>query len=697
MQHYGISIFKRIPVLRLLLPFIAGIIYQFYLQIPLNCIIATLGVSAGIWLFYSVLKPSKKIILSPINGFAIGLTFFAVGALVSFVKNGGSQTQFMGNFYKPNMPVLVTLQEPLVVKPKSYKVLARAEAVLVNGKWQAVSGDVLVYFKKDSAKPKLGYGNQLIINKTLVTINNAGNPGGFNYQQYCGFQGIYYQTFLGNGNYQTLTATHISLFNNWLITTRLAVLSILRNNIHSANELAVAEALLIGYRDDLDRDLVQAYSNTGVVHIIAISGLHLGMIYGLLILLFKPFKRQRWLVFVKPITIVVVLWGFTFIAGAAPSILRSAVMFTFIVLGEGLGKRSSIYNTLAASALTILLFNPFSLWDVGFQLSYAAVLSIILFSKHIEHWFYFKNKLLKLFWNLNAVTLSAQILTLPIILYHFHQFPTLFFITNLVAVPLSGAILYTELLLLVVTWLPSVATFIGKITEWLLWLMNDFIERVNLLPFSVWNGLQISIPQAFFLYGCIAGLAWWLITKTPKALLWGLSLLLLFFSVRYWDFMQRSQQYKLVVYNVPQHTGIDIIEGRYYQFLGDSVLQENGFLHNFHLKPSRVLHRISVMDNLKHIAVSNNIITSANKTIIVIDKPLPKYYQPTEKITADVVVVTKNPKIYFSQLAKVFNCQQYIFDASNPAWKIKYWKKDADSLGIKYHVVAESGAFEVGL
>ncbi|MBC7652629.1 MAG: hypothetical protein H7101_12865, partial [Deinococcales bacterium] len=190
---------------------------------------------------------------------------------------------------------------------------------------------------------------------------------------------------------------------------------------------------------------------------------------------------------------------------------------------------------------------------------------------------------------------------------------------------------------------------------------------------------------------------WWLITKTPKALLYGLSLLLLFFTVRYWDFMQRNQQYKLVVYNVPQHTGIDIIEGRYYQFLGDSILQEDGFLRNFHLKPSRVLHRISNADSLEHITVNNNIITSANKTIIVIDKPLPRYYHPTEKITADVVVLTKNPKIYFSQLAKVFNCQQYIFDASNPAWKIKYWKKDADSLGLKYHVVAENGACVVGL
>ncbi len=697
MHQYGVLLFKRLPALRLLLFLIVGILCPYFLLLQLTIILFVFAVSIVVLCSYLLLKTANKFSFIWASGLAIGLLFMSIGALLSFVKNGKNQAEFIGKYYQPNMPVLVTLQEPLVVKPKSYKALAKAEAVLVNSKWVAVSGEVLVYFKKDSIKPTLGYGNQLLINKPLVVITNAGNPGGFNYKQYCEFQNIYYQVFLGDRNYQKINTTSTTLFDSWLIKTRIAVLSILRENIHSADELAVAEALLIGYRDDLDRDLVQAYSNTGVVHIIAISGLHLGMIYGLILLLFKPFKKQRWLAFIKPITIITVLWGFTFIAGAAPSILRSAVMFTFIVLGESMGKRSNIYNTLTASAFTILLFNPFSLWDVGFQLSYAAVLSIIIFSKNIEHWFYFKNKLLKWFWGLNAVTLSAQILTIPIILFHFHQFPTLFFVTNLVAVPLSGVILYAELLLLIVAFIPALANFIGKIAEWLLWVMNDFIERVNLLPFSVWNGLQISILQTILLYGSIAGIALWLLNKKPKVLLAGLSFAMLFCVLRYWDFMQRNQQCQLVVYNVPQHTGIDVMQGRQYQFLGDSILQTDGFLRNFHLKPSRVLHRISPANSLDFVNVTNHLIASTNKTIVVIDKPLPKGYVPIKKITADAIILTKNPKIYFSQLAKLFNCNQYVFDASNPAWKIKYWKKDADSLGIKYHVVSESGAWVIGL
>jgi competence protein ComEC len=695
-MQYGISLFKRIPVLRFLMPLIGGILCQFYYHVSL--ITAVTGICISIMLLsgYLLLNHANRFRFIWINGIAISLLFFAIGNALGFIKNSKHHPQHVGNYYTPGCLAIVTLQEPLVTKPKSYKALATIDAVLVNGKWQPVFGKILLYFKKDLVKPNLSYGNQLVITKPIVLITNAGNPGGFNYKQYCAFQHIYYQLFLGNNNFKTLDSSRKSAFDTYLINTRLAVLAILRRYIHSANELAVAEALLIGYRDDLDRDLVQAYSNTGVVHIIAISGLHLGMIYGLLVLLIKPFRRYRLTVFLKPIIIIVILWGFTFIAGAVPSILRSAVMFTCIVLGESIGKRTNIYNTLAVSALVILLFNPFSLWDVGFQLSYAAVLSIILFAKNIENLFYFKNKLLKWFWALNALTLSAQILTLPIILYHFHQFPTLFFVTNLVAVPLSCIILYAELLLLVLSVLPTVATFVGFITERLLWVMNDFIERVNQLPFAVLNGLQINIIQIIMLYGAIGGITWWLLNKKPKALLIGLSALLLFCVVRYWDFMSRNQQQQLVVYNVPQHASIDIMQGRQYMFVGDSLLQADGFLRNFHLQPSRVLHRVAVADSLNNIVITHNTIISTNKAVIIVDKPLPKYFQPKQKIIADVVILSKNPKLYFSQLIKVFNCNQYVFDASNPAWKIKYWKKDADSLGIKYHVVAESGAFIFG-
>ncbi len=681
-------------MLKLLLPFIAGVFLRHFATTPLLLIVGIIGSSVLFFAVYILLPMHFKYALQWLKTAAINATFVGLGALITYNYDGSTATNNVVKNYQ-QQPIIVTIQAPLVNKPKSYKALVSIDAVFNNNCWQPVSGNALLYFKKDSTALALKYGSQIVITKSLTPINNLGNPGGFNYQAYCNFQHIYYQAFIGNKQYQLLASTNVNSFNKWLFTVRDNVLATLKTYIHAANELAVAEALLIGYRDDLDRDLVQSYSNTGVVHIIAISGLHLGMIYGLLNLFFGWFKQYHATRIIKPIAIILVLWLFTLIAGAAPSILRSAIMFTCIVLGDAMGKRSNIYNTLALSAFVILVINPYSLWDVGFQLSYSAVLSIIIFYKHILQWLYFKNKLLKWFWALNAVTLSAQILTMPIIVYHFHQLPTLFFITNLVAVPVSGLILYAELLLLLTTWFAPLAKAIAWFTEYLLAWMNDFIIRVDALPFSVWNGLQIQMPQVILLYASIIAAAVWLLQRSSKALLVCLCFTCVFFGWRYWDFMSKHQQHKLIVYNVPQHTAIDVIDGRDYKFVGDTALLQDGFLRNFHLQPSRVLHRIAESDSLYTTRVFCNIITANGKTIIIIDKPLPKHLYLPQKITADVVILSHNPKMYFSNLAQLFNCKQYVFDASNPTWKINYWKKDADSLGLSYYVVAEKGAFEM--
>ncbi len=695
-RNYNKPIFKTIPILRLLLPLIAGILIQYHVNISLVPFYVAGAVGLLILLAYQLLQTAQKFSFQWLSGLAITLVFIAVGGILSFVKNIEHNPQWIGKYYQPKLPVKFTLQEPIVEKQKSFKALAKAEAILINGEWKAVIGDVLLYFKKDSTKPNLQYGSQIVLAQNLMPIINAGNPGGFNYARYCSFQNISYQAFLNDDGFITLPTTKTHWFDAALITTRTKVLSILRENIKEPNQLSVAEALLIGYRDDLDRDLVQSYSNTGVVHIIAISGLHLGMIYGLLILLFKPFNRYKWSKIVKPLVILFVLWGFSFIAGAAPSILRSAVMFTFIVIGESIGRRTTMYNSLAASAFLLIVINPFSLWDVGFQLSYTAVLSIIVFQPYMNRWLYFENKLLKKLWSLNAVTLSAQILTLPIVLYHFHQFPTLFMFTNLFAVPFSGLILYTELLLLVTYFIPHVALFIGKTIGWGVDIMNNFILRVDSLPFAVLSSLQISIPQATILYVSIVGFGWWVIEKHKKALVAGFVFLAAFIGLRSIDFIQRNQQQKLIVYNVPNHTAIDLIEGRKYQFIGDRILIEDGFLRNFHIKPSRVLHRISPADSLHGFSLNNNLISCNGKSILIIDEAF-AVPQLQQKIKLDAIVLTKNPKIYLKRLSTIFDCYQYVFDSSNPFWKIAYWQKDADSLHLRHHSTATQGAFVMDL
>jgi competence protein ComEC len=695
-KAFSIPFWIKIPLLRILVPFIAGIALQWYLQIPIALIIVLSAISLSVLVGYYFLSLARKYTWRWMTGISINLLLFCLGNILVLVKDIRNNLHWLGKSYQTNYPVLVTLQEPLVEKTKSYKALAAVEAIQINGEWKAVKGNILLYFKKDSSKPNLNYGYQLIFTKALQPINNSGNPGAFDYQRFCAFQDIHHQVFLKESDYAIAATNQQNSFWQWLFDVREYVLSVLRKNIKGDNEQAVAEALLIGYRDDLDKDLVQAYSNTGVVHIIAISGLHLGMIYATLVWLLKPMRKSplnRWL---KPIIILTVLWLFSLVAGAAPSILRSAVMFTFIVLGESFSRKTSIYNTLAASAFSLLLYNPFFLWDVGFQLSYAAVISIIIFMKPVYNWLHFDNKGINFFWQLNAVTIAAQTFTLPIVLYHFHQFPNLFLLSNFVAVPLSSLILYGELLLLLFSAVPFFAEWIGMLCSKMLWAMNAYIERIDSISFSVTDGIQINSLQAYLLFGVLIAAGHWLLRQNKVSFSIATLFLFAFCGVQSFDIIQRNVQQKLVVYNVPQHPAIDIIEGRQHYFLGDAILLEDGFLQNFHLKPARILHRTKRTLTTNSTTIVDSVFIGSNKTVLWI-KGDSYYNLPAQKITVDAIIISKNPRLNMAQLAASFDCKQYIFDASNPLWKINKWKKDCDSLHLRHHSIPEKGAFEMAL
>jgi competence protein ComEC len=686
------NILKPYPALIIVVPLVIGILLQFHFSISFFYIAILLATSVVGNIAFLLASKATKFAKRWVQGIFIFCAFIALGAGLAFAKSIKNNPNWVGNYFKPNMPVLVTLQENLVAKQKSFKALATINAVYINNHWQQVNGDVLLYFKKDSFTINLQYGSQIVITKNLVSIVNSGNPGGFNYALYCGFQNIYHQAFLQPNNYKILNTKQTNWGQLKMLQLKSWVLQVLKNNIHSPNELGIAQALLIGYRDELDRDLVKAYSNTGVVHIIAISGLHLGMIYGLLLFILKPFKRYKSSVFLQPLIIIFVLWMFSFLAGMAPSILRSAIMFTCIVIGDSIGKKTNIYNSLALSALVILLINPYSLWDVGFQLSYAAVLSILLFSPYIKKWFFVKNKLLLGFLNLNAITLAAQILTLPLVLFHFHQFPFLFLVTNLMAVPLSGIILYAELLLIAINFIAPFATFIGKVIEFLIGFLNKFILAIDSLPFGVWHYIQISIFQSIILFILLLFFTSWLINKRSSFLLYTLASAAIFFGYRAVNFIEKNNQQKLIVYNVPSHTAIDVVEGKSYFFIGDSLLNQEGFLQNFHILPSRVLNRISPKKSTSNIAIVNNYFISASKKIVLINKPIGNSQL---RQNVDAIIVSKNPKIYIDNLLQKYNCPLLIFDGSNPTYKINNWIKACDSLQVKYHVCSLQGSYEI--
>ncbi len=690
-----IHIWKKAPFIRFLIPLIAGIVLQWQLQIPPTILWVLLFVSAITAIAFFFIPYFERFKLSLLNGLSVSVLFIAVGGLLSWYKNIQHDDNWFGRKYNDGRSLVVTLLEHPVEKTKSYKANASVDYILHNESAIKTDGKIILYFKKDSSLSNLDYGSQLIIIKPLLEIKNSGNPGGFDYKRYSLFQRITHQVYLKENEFEILSTTKKNFFQQFINSSRAKLLSILRTNIKGEKELGLSEALLIGYKDDLDKTLVQSYSNTGVVHVIAISGLHLGLIYWLLAWLFTPLQKRkfRWL---RPIFILTGLWLFTLLAGAQASVLRSAVMFTCIVLGDALDKRSSIFNSLALSAMLLLCINPYWLWDVGFQLSYAAVLSIVIFMQPIYHWFYIKNKILDFVWKLNAVTIAAQILTIPVGIYHFHQFPASFLFTNFLAVPLSSFILLGEILLCLVSFISPVAVFTGKIITWLIWLMNSYIEQVEQLPFSLLDGLQISIPQAMLLVIVAAGFGYWLMEKNKEGLSYALVGLFGFAVLRTVSFTQANNREQLIVYNVPQKQAMDIIEGRKYLFVGDQDLLADDFVRNFHMKPARVMHRIEPAPGLRNCQQQKELIIYKGKKILALHET--KYFLPiAEKIPVDLLLISGNPKLYFTRLTETFSIKRVVFHGSCPAWKINYWKKDCDSLHIPYHDVSEKGAFVMNL
>lgn len=686
---------KQNPFVRILTPFAAGIFIHEAFAWPLTCWYSVLASAFAGTVFFLLLPLYVRFHFTLIKGILISLLCFSLGGLSIYNQDIKNNPDWAGYRYKQNDALVLTLLEPPVEKPKSFKCEAALNYIIRKDSVIPVTGKIIVYFRKDSSF-HAAYGSRLITRSPLREISNSSNPGGFNYQLYCYRKGITHQAYLSGSNTVMLAEKEGHFLTEYIYRAGNQITGILQKNITGEKERGLAEAMLIGYKNDLDPSLVQSYTDTGVVHIIAISGMHLGLIYWLLNLLLRPLEKRKQVRWIKPVLIIGLLWIFSLMAGAQPSVLRSALMFTFIVLGESLSRKTSVYNSLAASAFLLLCINPFWLWDAGFQLSYLAVLSIIVFMRPVYNLLFIKNKLLDAVWKMNAVTIAAQILTVPVSIYHFHQFPNLFLLTNFVAVPLSSIILLGEILLCALSIVPYLSLHVGKLIVLLIRLMNAWIEHIASFPFATWADLEISSLQAALLYLMIIAAGWWMQYKSVRALMISMLLLLCFATLRAVSFSAAARRKQLIVYNIPARSAVDIIEGRSYRFIGDSASGAVSEKAALHLRRTRSLLRAT---KTRYPATINNgslFIQYGNKKIILTHSRL-RFKEGAQLPAIDLLILSGKPSIDLYQLTSQVTIRQVVFDSSVPAWKSSYWKKDCDSLHIPCYDVSLNGAFVINL
>jgi competence protein ComEC len=686
--------FAQTPFLRIVFPFALGIFAQLHFEwsniipfiIPLSIVIAAYAIFQ-----FSSLKISFK--WFELNGILIQLILFFSGIIITQTQFVNHQSDYYGNLISPkNKIVQIRLLENPIEKAGSYKALADVEFI----HQQSVSGKTIVYFNKSNFEHRFIYGDILLVPNHFTKIKNSGNPGCFNYKFSCFMQDVTHQIFINEADCEKLNNRHNGFYKQ-LWQVRDSILSIIEQNVTSEKELGVAQALLIGYRDNLDKDLQQVYSNTGIVHVLAISGMHLGLIFWMLnkaLFFLDKRRKSKW---IKSIIILTIIWLFALLTGASGSVMRAAVMFTFVQAALLMKRNSSIYNSLAASAFIMLVFNPFILADVGFQLSYIAVIGIISLQKFIYDWIYIKNWIAKKIWNLIAVSIAAQILAAPICMLYFHQFPNYFLLANLIAIPISTIVLFEIIgMLIVAKFSVFWGGLIGKLITFTTWLMNTGVEWVDGLPHSVINNLQFNVWQILLMYSSIIAFVFWLVNKNVNYLKVSMIAFLIMLVWLTSDKIETQKQQKIIVYAIPKGSAIDFIQGNEFAIFQDSLVLANHITQNFHIKPSRVLHQATSINNALMTKVDEQSLVAFNQRITYLGRK--EYcFEFENKIETDILIVAHNSIYSVNDLLKKYKFKQLIFDSSNSNYKVKKWMNEAANLHLAAFNTIESGAFEMNI
>ena len=676
--------------MRIFLPLAIGIFIGQYLKLPIlwSGIVLVLFVLM-LWVTKSI---SPKYHYRWIWGLAWQLTIAFCGVCLLQLNDTSKRADFSGKYVTSDVrQFIATIDEPLVAKQKSYK--ANAKISLVDSLQNVVqlAGKVILYLQPGDKTSTLKYGSQILINAQLKEISNSPNPGAFDYKAYCARQGIYHQAYLRDSSFVVLPQNKGHWFREFLFDSRNTMhrqlAEIFANN---PKALGLSEALITGYRGDLDKEIVEHFANTGVVHVIAISGMHLALIFVLLQLLLKPLAKMKYLVFARHVIVLCGIWFFCLMTGAAPSAVRAAIMLTVLVIGQIGDRKSPIVNSLAFAATLQLVIDPYSLWNVGFQLSYAAVLSIGIFYKPLASLVWHRFAVFNKIGQLASVTIAAQILTFPIALYHFHQMPVYFLLSNIVVVPVITLVLYALLFVLSLSVFVPVG-WLGSAIAWLIHKTIAYVQWVNALPGNRVADVLVSPLQLMLMFMASGCIALWLMHKKAAALIWSLGVLL-FIMVNQTVQRQRIlKQQQLVFYQVPGYHALDIQSGSSALFIGDSILHEEGFLKRFHLMPSRIAMQsfpdsAFFLNNKDYTAITY----SGVRLLFVNNSP---DFNSISPLDVDWLVPGNSFKGDPQRLLKRLSPKGIIIDGATPEYRYNRWRKAADSLHLRLHIIQRDGPF----
>lgn len=682
---------KELPLLRLLLIFIIGLVLSKYLEGVYKIFLV---VSLALFVVISIGKQqlhSKKLKQQTLILSIISMCIILTSGIIYLpLNNALHHKQHYSNYIPKDSLVVIKLkiEEEPKEKNKSVQVIGKVLFVYNKKSYLRTKGKLVVYLEKSTEAMRLQYGDIIIAKCKIQEIYDSKNPNEFSYKKYQALHQIYFSTYIQIENWKSSGENKSNYFKRNIIGIQKKFKEILVKYIPNKESLSIALALLIGNKEELASETIDAYSKSGAMHILAVSGLHVGIVYlvfnQVLFFLEKP-KLKKW----KIVLLILLIWMYAFLTGGSASVLRAATMFTFIAIGKNLQQHVNIYNIIAASAWVLLVYDPYLLWQVGFQLSYLAVIGILLLHNKIYGLYVSNNNIIDKIWNISAVSIAAQIATFPLSLYYFHIFPNYFLLANLFVIPLATFIVYMGIALLAVSKFVFLAKYLGIALSISIQFLNWFIEQVNSLPFSLSEGWNLTILEVILLY-TISILLYTAFSLAHKISLQLALLLLLLFTISYNSktFIHSKDKY-LYVYHIPKESAIEFQDGFHTTALYSKGISYKSSLHKQHILNNWYANKITSHHTMKRINTSQ-IIKFANKTILIVDSN----YQNLESLqTFDYVIIKNQQKMYFETFSKKIKAKLYIFDTSNNPYQLNYWKKDCESLQENCYFVQEQTAF----
>lgn len=667
----------KFPTIVITLFFALGILVANYFKPDKTLLffISCIAIAIVVILF-KISKRNKKIQLY----FGIGsyLTSFILGLLIFNLHYPlNHKNHYSQKLPKKEVVVIGTVSEILKPNPYSHKYFLKLNSI--NSK--PLNGKVLVNFSKKNNEKTLDVGQKVVAYCQLKSLIKPNNPNQFDYANYLEKKDVFHQIYLENENFRVIgfdknAAYHINLI-------RVKIIESFEQNKINNESLSILKALLLGQRQDLEENTIQQYSMAGAIHILAISGLHIGILLFFFRAVLQPINRFKHGKITQLILLISLLWLYALVAGMSPSVVRAVTMFSFVGIGLYLRRYTSIYNTLACSILIILLFKPNFLFDVGFQLSYSAVFAIVsiqpLFAKLWEP----KNKIVGYFYDILTVSFAAQIGVLPLSIYYFHQFPGLFFLTNLAIIPMLTVILIGGIIAVLFSFFGWIPLILSEVLSSLILLMNKYVAWIASFEIFVLKDIPFNFYLLFGSYILLISCFFWLKKPSANRLQFTLVCLLIFQLCYFGTKYHHMKSDEVIVFHYPK--GTIIAEKKFNKIklmTTDTIINHNYVIKNY---LNGNFGSIESIDPLK------NVYTFGNQKIFIIDQSA--IYSVS--IKPDLVVLIQSPRINFERMIIELQPKIIVADGSNYPSVVTEWEKISKKNKIPFHSTNDKGFYKI--